>query len=619
MTLYDYRRQFRDNLMIMSRTANGRLDLSASGTKSDSMAVDSAADAQKLAFENTERALRLLFDNRRRTFRSAEELEELVLETAKITNEGITREGCLFRSGEDNTKYNYARIKDIPVMWDRYVRSFSWMLNSQCFEVEEIAAFCEYVINILGHFFADGCGKISMLISTYVFMRFDLPCPQYTSREEYYRFAVRRKIPSVNDLRQLPADPEFWDFVSYYRRLCPSSGPDLCCVMENAEGNSYICHLTAHQTGAGSGVFRQNIELFYETHGDVLVLFDCSALSWIDRESIRVLADLKASGRRFVLKNLNADCTVLFIVEGFEACLEGEGKLPKIDLSSCKKISEGANGAIYRVSDEMAAKTFKNEPDHYDLVRQRISMRNALVCGVPAPLSLGYAVCGGKIVILMELMRFHSLMKVFASEEDCDEYVIRYAQFIKQLHEIRDEKRLSAFMRDLPGQELLSKADRCDRVLPEAYRGRARAILEAADGPECLVHGDIQPNNILISEDEMLFIDFDSFSTGRAVYDLGSLYRTLLCNENRGVSNVNSFLSLSFGKCQRIWDLFTDEYFRGEQEAVRQKSIAQAELIGTVLALAKLIKSGDDPSLISRWAGELERLTDQAGADDNMK
>jgi uncharacterized protein (TIGR02172 family) len=354
-------------------------------------------------------------------------------------------------------------------------------------------------------------------------------------------------------------------------------------------------------------------------HGDALVLFDCSALSWIDRESIRVLADLKASGRRFVLKNLNADCTVLFIVEGFEACLEGEGKLPKIDLSSCKKISEGANGAIYRVSDEVAAKTFKNEPDYYDLVRQRISMRNALVCGVPAPLSLGYAVCGGKIVILMELIRFHSLMKVFASEEDCDEYVIRYAQFIKQLHEIRDEKRLSAFMRDLPGQELLSKADRCDRVLPETYRGRARAILEAADGPECLVHGDIQPNNILISEDEMLFIDFDSFSTGRAVYDLGSLYRTLLCNENRGVSNVNSFLSLSFGKCQRIWDLFTDEYYRGEQEAVRQKSIAQAELIGTVLALAKLIKSGDDPSLISRWAGELERLTDQAGADDNMK
>ena len=493
------------------------------------------------------------------------------------------------------------------------------MLSSQSFEVEEIAAFSEYGINIVGHFFSDGCGKISMLVSTYVFMRFDLPCPVYTSRDEYYSVASRAEIPKTSDMRELPSDPEFWKFVYYYIGLCPSRKLQFDSVIEKMEDDSYLCHLVGNITGARSLIFRQSIEGFYEKHGDVRVIYECSALSWIDRESIRVLADLKASGRRFVLKNLNADCTVLFIVEGFEACLEGEGKLPKIDLSSCKKISEGANGAIYRVSDEVAAKTFKNEPDYYDLVRQRISMRNALVCGVPAPLSLGYAVCGGKIVILMELIRFHSLMKVFASEEDCDEYVIRYAQFIKQLHEIRDEKRLSAFMRDLPGQELLSKADRCDRVLPEAYRGRARAILEAADGPECLVHGDIQPNNILISEDEMLFIDFDSFSTGRAVYDLGSLYRTLLCNENRGVSNVNSFLSLSFGKCQRIWDLFTDEYYRGEQEAVRQKSIAQAELIGTVLALAKLIKSGDDPSLISRWAGELERLTDQAGADDNMK
>lgn len=619
MTLYDYRKQFRNNLMIMSRTANGRLDLSASSTKSASMAVDSAADAQSLAFENTERAIRFLFDNRRRIFRSAQELEELVLETAKITNEGITREGCLFRSGEDSTKYNYARIKDLPAMWEWYIKSFYWMLNSPCFEVEEIAATCEYVINILAHFFADGCGKISMLISTYVFMRFDLPCPQYTSREEYYRFAVREKIPSLNDLHQLPADPEFWDFVSYYRSLCPSSGPDLCSVMENAEGNSYIFHLTGHQTGERSSMFRQDIERFYEEHGDVQVIFDCSALSWIDRESIRVLADLKASGKRFVLKNLNADCTVLFRVEGFEACLERDDKLPTIDLSRCEKINEGANGAIYKVSDEVVAKTFKNEPDYYDIVRQRIALKNALICGVPAPLSLGYAVYDGRIVILMELIRSRSLMQIIASVEDSDAYILRYAQFIKQLHEIRDENRLNIFTRDLPGQELLCKADRCDGVLPEEYRGRARMIIEAADGPECLVHGDIQPNNIMISEGEMLFIDFDSFSTGKAVCDLGSLYRTLLCNENRGVSHVNSFLSLSFDKCQRIWDLFTGEYFKGEQEAVRQKSVTQAELIGTVLALAKHIKNRADPALVSRWACELERLVDQAGTEDDAK
>ena len=74
MTLNDYREEFRRNMMIMSRTANGKLDLSASATKADSMAAASAEDARDRALENTNRALEFLFDNRKRKFKSADEL-----------------------------------------------------------------------------------------------------------------------------------------------------------------------------------------------------------------------------------------------------------------------------------------------------------------------------------------------------------------------------------------------------------------------------------------------------------------------------------------------------------------------------------------------------------------
>ena len=105
MELNDYREQFRRNMMVMSRTANGRLDLSASASKADSMAAGSAEAARDKALENTDRALEFLFDNRRRKFRSAAELEMLLLEVAEITNKGIVKEGRLFRSGEDSAKY----------------------------------------------------------------------------------------------------------------------------------------------------------------------------------------------------------------------------------------------------------------------------------------------------------------------------------------------------------------------------------------------------------------------------------------------------------------------------------------------------------------------------------
>ena len=78
MTLNDYREQFRRNLMVMSRTAVGTLDLSASATKADSMAAGSADDAQNLALVNTDRAIDFLFENRVRSIKSQKDMEDLI-------------------------------------------------------------------------------------------------------------------------------------------------------------------------------------------------------------------------------------------------------------------------------------------------------------------------------------------------------------------------------------------------------------------------------------------------------------------------------------------------------------------------------------------------------------
>ena len=585
MTLNDYREQFKRNTLIMSRTASGVID-------------------------NTDQSISFLYDNRERNFKSATELGELVLETAAITNSGNAREDALFRTGKDIAGGNYAEAKDIPAMWDRFISLLHWMLASQCFDVEEIAAFSEYVIHILAHFFRDNCGKIAMLISTYVFMRFDLPCPAYTSEEEYYRAAAREKRPTAGDLHHLLADPVFWNFVSYYLTICPSRDIISGNYVEKLDDGSYVCHLTGNLTGVKSRVFHQNKENFYEKNGDVLVIFDCSSLTWIDMESVSVFEELRAAGRRFALRNLNADCMVLFKVEGFEEYFEGDDRLPGIDLSCCEKINEGADGIIYRVSDEVVAKTFKDDPDYYDIVRRRIAQKNALIAGVPAPFSFGYAEYDGGIVTLMELINAKSLLQMICSEENNDEYIIRYAQFVRQLHEIRDEERLRFFDRNLLGEEILGKADKCDSVLREEYRGRARELIEAVDEPECLVHGDIHPKNIMVSGDEMLFIDFDSFSTGKAIYDLGTIYRALLCYEDRRVSSYNSFLKLPADVCRKIWELFISVYYEGEPEEVVRKKVAQAMLIGTVMTLARLIRTEAAPALISEWASELEAVID---------
>lgn len=597
MTLNDYLEQFRKNMMIISNTANGTPNMFAAIAIIDPMPAGSADNAQNPSQENMERALKFLYDNRTRNFGSAKDLEKLIFETAEITSKGVIR--------EDSAGFNYASLIQIPLMWNWFISNFYWMLTSQCFEVEEIAAFSEYVISIKGHFFSDGSTIISMLMSTYVFMRFDLPCPEYTSGHDNYRAADIEKNPAVSNLYQLPADPGFWKFVSYYMSICPSKEVGYNDFVERMDNGSYLCKLTGHLTGERSRAFRQKTESFYKKYSSVHVIFDCKTLAWIDMDGISVLADLRDSGKQFVLRNLNADCRVLFKIEGFEEYMEEGDKLPKIDLSGCEKINEGAEGVIYRVSDEMVAKTFKKDPDYYDIVRRRIAQKNALIAGVPAPFSFGYAEYDGKIVTLMELINARPLLQIISSEKDYDEYIVLYAQFVKQLHAIRDEEKLRHFDRNLLGEEILEKADRCDRVLPEEYKGRARKIIEAIDEPECLVHGDIHPNNIMVSGKEMMFIDFDSFSTGKGVYDLGNLYRSLLCNQNYGVSDTNSFLKIPFDDCRKIWDIFVGEYYKDEPEEFVEKKLIEAKLIGIMLALAKFIKLGENSELISKWADEL--------------
>ena len=581
MTLNDYREQFKKNTMIMPRAAD-------------------------YAPENTDRALRYLYDNRGRNFRSAKELEELLLETAVITNKGTAWEGCLFREEEEEGS-GLVQAGDTPAIWDRFLNIFYWMLSSQCFEVEELAAFIEYVINA-AQFFPAGCGKIAMLMSTYVFMRFGLPCPVYTSEDEYCRIAAREQSLTAGDMHQLLADPEFWDFVSYYLSLCPSRDLTYDNYVEKLDDGSYVCHLTGKLTGVRDRIFRQNAMAFYEKYGDVPVVFDCSTLAWIDMEGISVLADLREAGKQFTLRNLNADCMVLFKVEGFDDHMEGADKLPKIDLSGCEKINEGADGIIYRLSDELVAKTFKNEPDYYDIVKRRIAQKNALIAGVPAPFSFGYAEYDGQIATLMELIHSRSLLQVIATEEDIDDYILRYARFVRQLHEIRDEEKLGNFDRNLLGEEILGKADRCDPFLKEKYRGMARKIVEAIDEPECLVHGDIHPNNIMVSGDEMLFIDFDSFSTGKGIYDLGTLYRTLLYNGSKDGSDINTFLKIPMNKCRKIWGMFFEEYYKDEQDETVWEKASEAKLIATVFALASFIKYKEAPEVISEWAAVLEEV-----------
>ena len=208
ISLEEYKNDINANLLIMSRTANGVLDFSSSKSKANDIKVSNGKKASKIARENYNRAIEFAYNNRNRKFLSTLEIKSFVEEIALIINEGITADNVLYRHGEESVLYNYVSIKDIDAAIESYTSKIIGNVNSENFDPYYCAAISEYFINMHGHFFADGCGKTSMIVSAYWFMRAGIKVASYISKNFYYSFEPKTSKESKADINR---------FISYIR------------------------------------------------------------------------------------------------------------------------------------------------------------------------------------------------------------------------------------------------------------------------------------------------------------------------------------------------------------------------------------------------------------------
>lgn len=174
------------NLTTLSRTSQGILDVSSSQNKKEKVIFSSKEKIKDITIKNFQRVLSYLYIHKDRQFGSKKELKVFIEDLVKKITCGVLREGTLYRD-EDSPKYPYIKVSELSRQIEKFYTTLFSRLNKE--DPFVLAAWIIYNLDLKGHYFADGCGKTALALSSYVLMRKNKKLPNIKTREDYYAHA----------------------------------------------------------------------------------------------------------------------------------------------------------------------------------------------------------------------------------------------------------------------------------------------------------------------------------------------------------------------------------------------------------------------------------------------
>jgi len=240
-----------ENLSKTSRTAQWILDASASDNKQFKFENITPEEAWVIALENFQKLSEYIYINKDMQFLSVEELQWFVENIAKKTNEWILKPEYFMRDEnpklDEKTgkpKYAYTDKDGLDTAFNQFIVEFYDKLNNPATNPIELASRVEYRVNLKDHFFADGCGKTSILLSNFVLMRYGEALPQIRDGKERFKFSWQTQ----RDVSRPEYNPDLETWTEYYKTLFTMNKINNCKNIQ--EINTFISDYNKNNTSA---------------------------------------------------------------------------------------------------------------------------------------------------------------------------------------------------------------------------------------------------------------------------------------------------------------------------------------------------------------------------------
>ena len=329
------------------------------------------------------------------------------------------------------------------------------------------------------------------------------------------------------------------------------------------------------------------------------MVFDAEKLQYIASSGLRTILKMVKTEKDFSLENVSDSVYNVFEMTGFSRIMKIRKALRKIDLDKCEKIGFGGNGAVYRVSEDEIVKVNYNPSTYATLDLELSKAKEAFLLGVPTAISFDLVDCGeGRRGVVYETIKSKSLGETIQNNPELmEELTDRYIEQINKLHSIRTDNPVFGSMKD----NYRTQVKNASKYLTEEEGKMLEMILEVLPEGDVLVHGDAHPKNIMIQNNEMLWIDMEGMSVGHPIYDLISI--AVVLNGMRTDEMSIGICGMDNATVTKLKDCFIRKYFKTEDPEMIQKYASMLDalrLIRAVFAIGFTSKNTEEfrPAII---------------------
>lgn len=317
------------------------------------------------------------------------------------------------------------------------------------------------------------------------------------------------------------------------------------------------------------------------------IALDLGQVEYISSSGLRVILRLKKQEKTLRLINVSAEVYEVLDMTGFTEMLPVEKSMRVLDVTGCEVIGEGSNGIVYRYTDDIIVKVYKNADALDDIQRERELARKALVLGVNTAIPYDVVKVGNTYGSVFELLSAKSLSKLIISDPaNTDKYLGVFAQMLREIHAT-----------EVPGNLLpdikkvyLGYAEFLKPYLSAAhYEKLVRMVKEVPDSKH-MIHGDYHTNNVHYANGEAILIDMDTLATGDPIFEFASIFLAY-----RGFNMMDPNASLKFFKInaedgKKIFEKLLRDYFETEDEKLLAELDDRISLLGLVRLLRRTIR-----------------------------